>query len=46
MATTSLPIFFDHLGGVVAQALAIGRVLRENEMTTVVAKDIIGGLTQ
>jgi len=35
-----LPIFFDSPGGVVAQALAIGRVLREHEMTAGVAKTL------
>ncbi|HVG51983.1 MAG TPA: hypothetical protein VM867_10150 [Xanthobacteraceae bacterium] len=33
-----LPIFFDSPGGVVAQALVIGRLLREREMTAGVAK--------
>jgi hypothetical protein len=35
-----LPIFFDSPGGVVAQALAIGRILREREMTAGVAKTL------
>ena len=33
-----LPIFFDSPGGVVAQALAIGRILREHDMTAGVAR--------
>ena len=33
-----LPIFFDSSGGIVAQALVIGRLLREREMTAGVAK--------
>jgi hypothetical protein len=33
-----LPIFFDSPGGVVAQSLLIGRLLREREMTAGVAK--------
>ncbi len=36
----NLPIFFDSPGGVVAQALAIGRILREREMTAGVARTI------
>ncbi|MGZ3411301.1 MAG: hypothetical protein ACXWJW_00760 [Xanthobacteraceae bacterium] len=33
-----LPIFFDSPGGIVAQSLAIGRLLREHEMTAGVAR--------
>ena len=38
MGDRKLPIFFDSPGGVVAQALAIGRILREREMTAGVAR--------
>jgi len=35
-----LPIFFDSPGGVVAQALAIGHILRDREMTAGVARTV------